>query len=352
MGLTPVYAITVALTATLARRIGTGPGLASALNTQAKVCQDSWWKNLLYINNFTDIFSLCIGQSWYLPVDFQLFLAAPFMMLPYVYNKKIGAAWLALLAAGSVAVPAVITYQEDLPPTDLFFNINSIPKAQQFFEDFYIKPWCRASPYIVGIGMGLLLHHIKANKITIRIPAAVNVAMWALMSATGLVIVYGTHQWNKDPTATWTTAEAVSYGSLHRLAWGIALSWVVFACVNGYGGFANMLLSFKGFIPLGRLTYTTYLVAVQVQTWYFSSFKGTARYGNTIMVFTFLSNLIVSTAIAAVLSLCFESPMMSIEKIIFPQRRTKTGPSETTPKDLASAGPAPGETPHESRTRL
>ena len=56
------------------------------------------------------------------------------------------------------------------------------------------------------------------------------------MAGVALTVVYSTHQWNKDPNAVYTMAEAVSYGSLHRLAWAIAISWVVFACVSGYGG--------------------------------------------------------------------------------------------------------------------
>ena len=38
------------------------------------------------------------------------------------------------------------------------------------FADFYIVPWCRASPYIIGIITGLILHHIKFNKVDVKIP--------------------------------------------------------------------------------------------------------------------------------------------------------------------------------------
>ncbi|XP_043190539.1 nose resistant to fluoxetine protein 6-like [Amphibalanus amphitrite] len=344
--LTPVYAVVVAITATIIRRIGTGPGLGMVMENLAVQCQISWWRNLLYINNYFNYEELCVGQSWYLPVDFQLFLLSPFMIIPFVYNKKIGAVWLGLLTAASVAIPATVIYQKDLPPTTMFFNAMAAAKTEDMFTDFYVVPWCRASPYIIGIITGLILHHIKTNKVAITIPKAVNLATWTVMAAMALTIVYSTHQWNKDPQATYTMAEAVSYGSLHRLGWAIAISWVVFACVTGYGGFVDTLLSYKAFIPLGRLSYTTYLVAVQVQCWYFASYRIPSAFGNTIMVYSFLTNLLISMVLATVLSLCFESPMMTIEKIIFPKRQSKPN----TKKGIDNPGLQ--DTPLEASTRF
>ena len=268
------------------------------------------------------------------------------MIIPFVYNKKIGSAWLGLLTAASVAIPAVIIYQRELPPTTMFFNAMAGAKEADMFTYFYIVPWCRASPYIIGIITGLILHHIKANKVNVSIPRVVNLATWAVMAAVALAVVYSTHPWNKDPLATYTMAEAVSYGSLHRLGWAIAVSWVVFACVTGHGGFVDTLLSYRAFVPLGRLSYTTYLVAVQVQSWYFASYRAPSALGNTIMVYTFLTNLIISLTLAFVLCLCFESPMMTIEKIIFPQRRGNPSPKK------GIDNPALQETPLEASTRF
>lgn len=42
--------------------------------------------------------------------------------------------------------------------------------------------------------------------------------------------------------------------------WGVALAWVAIACCTGYGGLINSGLSYRGLLPLSRLTYCAYLI--------------------------------------------------------------------------------------------
>ena len=55
--------------------------------------------------------------------------------------------------------------------------------------------------------------------------------------ATGYLVVYGLNV----PAIffegkTLSPAETHIYGGFHRLAWGMAVGWVIFACCRGYGG--------------------------------------------------------------------------------------------------------------------
>ena len=78
---------------------------------------------------------------------------------------------------------------------------------------------------------------------------------WALATAVALAIVYGLMPYlNETQVPQMNSFARVSYGSLHRLAWSIAVGWVIFACVHGYGGPVNRFLSMGAFSPLG-LTY-------------------------------------------------------------------------------------------------
>lgn len=60
-------------------------------------------------------------------------------------------------------------------------------------------------------------------------------------------------------------AAGLMYAGLSRLAWGVSVGWVIFACVKGYGWLVNDFLSWKVFMPLGRLCYCAFLVSLHLQ---------------------------------------------------------------------------------------
>ncbi len=139
-------------------------------------------------------------------------------------------------------------------------------------EDYYIKAWTRFSPYVVGIGLGFVLHLTKKKKI--KLNRAFVLLMWCLAFGIGLCVVYGqARKKNKDisnmlriicqkPQDTVglmmdntppPTAGSVLYNTFGRSAWAAAMAWLVFACFHGYGGFINDFLSYEAFGPLGKL---------------------------------------------------------------------------------------------------
>lgn len=50
------------------------------------------------------------------------------------------------------------------------------------------------------------------------------------------------------------------YDGLSRVAWSFALCYIIFACVNGYGGPFNWFLSHPLWQPLSKLSYSIYLL--------------------------------------------------------------------------------------------
>ncbi|XP_037085546.1 nose resistant to fluoxetine protein 6-like [Pollicipes pollicipes] len=96
--LTPLYAVVVWLTATLRRHIGRGSFTALFFGMFGVTgCRRYWRCNPLYINNlYPNGEAVCIDQAWYAGLDFQMFVVAPLLVLPFLWNRRPGAAWLTL----------------------------------------------------------------------------------------------------------------------------------------------------------------------------------------------------------------------------------------------------------------
>uniref|UniRef100_A0AAG5CU68 Acyltransferase 3 domain-containing protein n=1 Tax=Anopheles atroparvus TaxID=41427 RepID=A0AAG5CU68_ANOAO len=87
-----------------------------------------------------------------------------------------------------------------------------------------------------------------------RIPPPVRLLLWTLSTGTLIALIFGV--WNGELSVHWTAW----YVSVGHTAWGLALMWITLSCCWGYSNFVNGLLSYRGFFPLSRLAYCTYLI--------------------------------------------------------------------------------------------
>jgi hypothetical protein len=142
----------------------------------------------------------------------------------------------AILTAASAAIPAGLTYKYGWGASPMTPGVNKHPE-KSYMEWNYYKPWCRFSPYIVGIFLGYLLHITKSKPF--KMSKVANLWGWTIAAATGMAIVYGL---DIPSGRSLSMAENIIYGGFHRLAWAIAVSWVIFACSRGYGGLLILLL--------------------------------------------------------------------------------------------------------------
>ena len=143
-----------------------------------------------------------------------------------------------------------------------------------YMDDIYQKPWARCGPYIVGIILGYILYlRMKYPKKFEKLPTILTLAGWLLNTALALAIIYGpiTLFYPENEKLAQSAWYSLVYGGLHRYAWGIVISWIIFACVNGNGGIINEFLSWKLFMPLGRLTFCMYISSYHLQMIYHMS---------------------------------------------------------------------------------
>lgn len=117
------------------------------------------------------------------------------------------------------------------------------------------------------MGLGFFM---ATTRVTI-LPRRQRVLSWLVSLFILFMVLFGVYFWNNG----WETSAFVNaiYSSTHRTVWCIGLSWIVYACITGQGGFINSFLSWKGFIPMSRLTFMVYLV----HPWLIWIYMGNAR---------------------------------------------------------------------------
>ncbi|XP_015913387.1 nose resistant to fluoxetine protein 6-like [Parasteatoda tepidariorum] len=308
--LTPAYMVVVFFYLIVFKYLGSGPFWD---DNHCDASRGSWWKYLLYINNFIPINDMCVGWSWYLANDMQFYLTSPFFLYPLWRWPVIGFSLLISLLIGTWTTTAIISYQNDIVP--MFVGVTHTSdfaaytkKMWESFDLIYDKPYCRIAPYVIGVMLGFVLYKLNKRK---RFMNWWQQAIgWIVAASCGLSVMFGLYHADMSRTA------AFFYNSLSRTAFSIALAWIIFVCETGHGGAMNKLLSWKFWMPLSRLTYSAYLIHPIFIHAYYNSFQTAYFFTDFIAVTTFLGFLVMSYSTAFIFSTVFESPLMNLEKLI------------------------------------
>lgn len=192
-------------------------------------CVKFWWRNILNINNFWPESEMCAAWSWYLANDFQFFCLSPaFLILIGTFAPL---AWVLLV---STIIASWIS---------IVWMIDHHPIGTTDFDVLYDKPWTRIPPYLIGLATGVLI--VKLDTVpgvkTLR-TCLYALLGWLTASALALSVVYGVyHAHITGPDLASPLGKLNT--SLSRSAWSLSLAWVTLACVMGWGGPVDWILS-------------------------------------------------------------------------------------------------------------
>jgi len=318
--LTGVYAIIIGLHATLLKYFATGPQSYQVMSQVTK-CQNGWWLNLVYLNNFgKDITGKtgydCVNVSWYMAIDMQYFVLSPILLTIYWRKPIAGHLTTLLLLAGGTAC-------------QIYFTIVD----EEYFHGgygYYVKPWNRAQPYLIGIVLGYILHKMRKTPTLNLNPVAI---LWIWLGVAGMAIatLYGVANYNlleninvalpcdqqDEPCQQAPTAVRVIYNGFAKIAWGLSVAWVILACTKGKGGVVDSILSWSAWVPLARVQYLVYLLHRTIIYIINSWAEDTVRYSHTVFATQFIAILGTATFAAFVFVILFEAPIVQLEKLLF-----------------------------------
>ncbi|XP_033640142.1 O-acyltransferase like protein-like [Asterias rubens] len=315
--ITPTYMIALAIWASLAIHMGEGPYKTLFFEDVADLCREQWWTNLLYINNLYpfpgDLNASCMGWAWYLANDMQFFFISPFILYLLYKKPKIGMTVIATLCLGSFGITAYLATYYGSPVWNhpAYNNNTQVVYGNPNADVIYGKPYCRIPAYLVGMVAGYIFY--KQHGKPVKMSKFLNGFVWVLATGVALSVLFGPY---RQPGNEFPQYASVLYLVFSRFSFAIAVAWVAFACVFGYGGPVNAFLSWGFWAPLSRITFGAYLLHPTLIFVIYNTAKSFYHVTYMQYALTFISNTVVSYFAAFLLSLFVEGPVMSIEKAL------------------------------------
>ncbi|KAF2900220.1 hypothetical protein ILUMI_05972 [Ignelater luminosus] len=312
--LTPLIAVIVGIYLTILKHFGSGPIWPNTIDFHLITsCEQNWWRTLLYIQNFGLIVEeICIGQTWYLGVDFQLFLISPLLLLPLKKWPKVTLIMIGFLSVCSSTAAFLTSFFLELGGNPS--SQTDLEKSEAYIKYYYFATWIRCLPWLIGIIVGYGIFKIRRTQKELFINKIILLVLWVASLAVLYVCVFEGYDvaiGKADKVAN------AFHMALTRPAWAIALSWVIFACTTGYGGPINWFLTLPVFQVISKLTYSMYLTHYSVLLVIGAQMVAPPAFSNFQMLYGFWSDFMCTLGVSIVFSLAFESPIIAIEKYFY-----------------------------------
>ncbi|KAK9869951.1 hypothetical protein WA026_006049 [Henosepilachna vigintioctopunctata] len=323
--LTPVYAVFLGFYCTIFYHLGEGPFWEEIIGKERERCRESWWTNILYINNYVDLDKSCMFHSWYLSADTQLFLIVPIFAYLLWKNERIGLTLGSAFIGVSVVVHTGIVYllQED-PFLVTYMNSKILrdPVVDPSFQRIHIPSHLRISSYFVGAIGGFIKFKLRTTDY--KIPKSVRFLCWIFCVIIMFAIISTAYLFY-IPQENKNFIVAGLYSSLHRFFWALCTTWCIIGVSEGHGQLVAPLLNWKSWRVLSRITYTSYLTHGAVHLYNFATMKSPVHLGRFSLLSSAFGDVLIVYTIGLCLSLVFESPILELENMIFKRKPEMSG---------------------------
>ncbi|XP_033217203.1 uncharacterized protein LOC117172978 isoform X4 [Belonocnema kinseyi] len=306
--LTPALIAIIFWYAFVMEHIGTGPQWNSAIKANADICKKNAWTNLLYIQNFFPFEEMCATHTHQLALDMQLSLIVPMLVFFLEIKPVIGILLIFFLLQLSATLRYLSTVNNNL--SLVIFHGMTLKRLYKTANLTYILPLHRATPYLFGVGLGVLMNYTGRS---IKLHKVFSILGWLIASALGSWSLFSPWKYARRDF-TYDVEEAAYYAVISPVFSALALSWVIFACFTDHGGAVNKILSNYWLVVFSRISYAIYLSQFAV----FFYNIGTTRYSSEFQVHTAIDpfEAMVVVAVSTVLTLLFDIPLQEVKNII------------------------------------
>ncbi|ALC49559.1 CG42329, partial [Drosophila busckii] len=339
--LTPVLAVAVLLFMTLFWRLDSGP-LWQQFTSAHKLCNDTWWATLLYVQNYAAAGRMCLGHSWYLAVDMQLFLLSPLLLLPLWRWRRRAVAGIVVLMLLLLGCLCSIIVLNQLT---VFQRDGNLGADTQEMRLIYYTTHARAVPWLVGLLFGYFLHCERGRQRHLSV--WMQLLCWLLALGAICAVIWSLYPYTQPEAAeiTITPWLGACYMCCSRVCWPLAICWLIWACQQGKAGAINQLLSWSFWQPISKLSYCMYIFHLLVEMINTGRIKSSLHFSNYDAILRCWSDFGITMLVSLAMYLCVETPMVRLELQLLGLRRKVTKPSTSPPPPIDSQLATPRTTP-------
>ena len=327
----PTYGFVLLLWWKVAVNMGDGPFWPRWATFVAQ-CDAQWWTNLLFVNNLVPReqpfgeTSECMYHAWYLGVDFQLCaILAPVFVSLFLKEgcRKLTIAIELILITAIIGTSINLSHKYGWS-AHLFDGADTV----SFDRGFYINPFFRSSPYIIGFITAQLWHEKSRQWPHMGLTKVTSVTLSFFSVSLMLFLTLGTSDNNKRPCTVWESPHTTDCGSgwsrdklaifnsLVRPAWGLGLAIMALLSFNGQLRclWSSSLLKWTGWDPICRLSFSMYLLHPLIINIWVMGGASKFRYSHSSFFYAF-AGIVTTTVIAAlVVGILVEWPMSKMTR--------------------------------------
>uniref|UniRef100_A0A336N8P2 CSON009091 protein n=1 Tax=Culicoides sonorensis TaxID=179676 RepID=A0A336N8P2_CULSO len=150
-------------------------------------CQNYWWRNILFIQNFYPNYDMCLNWSWTLAVDMQCFVLCTVIYVFYCSNMNVGKTILWLVTGFFSATLFYRLYEHSYVPT--------LDKLFLTLDEIYYPTFARAIPYFIGA----LIAFLYANGCLAQISKKTAKYIWISTYIIIILTVWAPHYKSNHP---------------------------------------------------------------------------------------------------------------------------------------------------------
>ncbi|XP_068156769.1 nose resistant to fluoxetine protein 6-like [Drosophila tropicalis] len=313
--LTPVLALAVLFFMTLFPRLDDGP-FWKMFTGSSQLCRETWWATLLYVQNYAAAGKMCLGHSWYLAVDMQLYILSPILLIAlYKWGRKAAAVIVAIILLLFGCVFSIVM----LNNLQVFQRNGNLGADSAEMRLIYYTTHARANPWLIGLLFGYFLH---CNSYRKQFPKWLSLSAWLIALSLIVTVLFAVFPYTQTGSGEISPLSGAFYICCSHIAWPLALCWLIWACQTGQAGLINSFLSWSFWQPLSRLSYCLYIWHLLVETAHMARIKTSLHFSNYDTVLQFWSHFGITLMVSTVMYLCIEAPLVKLEMQLLAPRRT------------------------------